>query len=669
MVRALVHTAYFHRVRIISNHVATYFADLYPLAHQSLLVSIHALKLYFKLIITALHPLFTLSLYLYDVLSPIIGALLRSFLIALTLQPRHIVAIELGIIVFIVTALFLERRYGFIHRMYSVYSHTRRRIVQRYSRLQRLVNTKSQIAASALPHVIFAVTASLFHASLAQFLIPFVRGPGLVFIACVRPAYRTLCLLYAMDVTPLSNRPSSPTSSLSLIDTSGTFISPSPTRALSFTPIEKTTVSAESSEPASSNVVRATSSNVVRQLDVSTESIRYRKRSNFGASSETPKTEHSRALITSSLDNSEKFGETMDSQSQIPLSASSRRVRIDETPRRTNQKSDSKSISPEPRSRLRRVSDLFSMSGVRSFGRPDSSTPFRNKPKESSTTTDKDTNLKKECNLLAFWVVFGMLWGLRSLTWFFCPKVFESFMMMVDTWLFYIFVWAQSSLTTGAQLGYDLFRSFLREKGFVSRSGQKFGSQYSNKFSDAAATNETVMQLGVVMRMLSSLRVVNVIKSGRIWRFLTDSGAVTGIAILFLAVPRIVTFVCTLLVGILFPAINTAIVLEKSNEVQVGRNFKKDAEVSDSVGIDMRRHNWLAYWSVFSLLDATYASGAEAFGWLPLWYHVKMGIILWLLIPRFRGTTMVLDWFMSHIGALLSTVKKQTVTPRKRKRG
>lgn len=238
-------------------------------------------------------------------------------------------------------------------------------------------------------------------------------------------------------------------------------------------------------------------------------------------------------------------------------------------------------------------------------------------------------------------------------------------MTMVDTWMFYLFIWAQVSLTNGARFGYALFTSFLRKRGIISGKVRKNATHTMNGLANETA-KETVHQLGLVMRLLSSLRIFDAIKSGRIWRALTDSGAVAGIAIMFLAVPRMVTFLATVFLGVALPAVKTAITLENSLNDQPDSQSNEN-EADDFLDLELQRHNWLAYWSVFSLLDAIYASGTEKFGWLPLWYHVKMAIILWLLIPRFRGTVIVLDYLMAHVGLLLSTMRKQTVTPRKRK--
>lgn len=660
------------QVRAVSRSVSEYFIDLYPLARQSLRVTFLAFGLYVQLIITALQPLLTLTFYLYHILTPPIASLLRNFLIGLTLQPRRVVVFELSFIAIAALSVWIERRYAFFSRTYSVYVRTRRRIVLKYRRFQTHVRSKSDLAASALPHLIFALVASVFHASLARFLIPIVRGPGLVIIACVRPAFRTIYLLYAIDVAPVSYQPSSPTPSTSNA-TPRAIVAPSPTRALRFTP-DPDSVSSENNSLDSllpSEPAHASSSSVSHNPGASkSNSIRLRKNAKPSTSSET--VSNDRRRDSSSLTHQNEPGNDKDdSDSDTPtnLTASARRVRIDDTPRCITSRSATATLSSTPLSGFQRIKELLAMSATTRL-KSECSTPITPKTSMSSLaesygSMDSATRFKEERTLLTFWVAFGLVWAIRSLTWYLCPSVLESFMTMVDTWMFYLFIWAQVSLTNGARFGYALFTSFLRKRGIISGKVRKNATHTMNGLANETA-KETVHQLGLVMRLLSSLRIFDAIKSGRIWRALTDSGAVAGIAIMFLAVPRMVTFLATVFLGVALPAVKTAITLENSLNDQPDSQSNEN-EADDFLDLELQRHNWLAYWSVFSLLDAIYASGTEKFGWLPLWYHVKMAIILWLLIPRFRGTVIVLDYLMAHVGLLLSTMRKQTVTPRKRK--
>lgn len=673
--------------RTLSHNVSAYFTDLYPLARQSLHVTLHALVLYIRLLFRAIQPILALTVYLYHVLTPPIASLLRNFLIALTLQPRHLVVFEMSVIVLIILSIWIERRYGLFHRTYSLYIRGRRRITLHYRRLQTHVRTKSKVAASALPHVIFAAVAMIFHASLARFLIPLVRGPGLVMIACVRPAFRTIYLLYAIDVAPVSYQPSQPPSSSSSPAPSvsdatprAVVAAPSPTRALRFTPDSENTLSdsADRLDATSlSDVVRASSSSVsLPSAAAKSDSIRLRKNAKLPLSSESASSDRRRSPSTPAVrgDSAEdKEGSDSDADAAPSLTASARRVRIDDTPSCISSRSPTASILSTPLSRFQRVKQLLAMSASRTrlnseYSTPVSSKISKSKPSESFGSMDSAARFKEERTLLTFWVAFGIVWAVRSITWYLCPSMLESFMTMVDTWMFYLFIWAQVSLTNGARFGYALFTSFLRKRGIISTKIRRNGTRAGHGLSSEAA-KETVHQLGTVMRLLSSLRIFDPIKSGRIWRALTDSGVVAGIAIVFLAVPRMVTFLATIVLGVALPAVKTAITLENSLDEEANGPTSDDNDDGDSddSDLELQRHNWLAYWSVFSLLDAIYAAGTEKFGWLPLWYHVKMAIILWLLIPRFRGTVIMLDHLMTHVGLLLSTVRKQTVTPRKRK--
>ena len=50
---------------------------------------------------------------------------------------------------------------------------------------------------------------------------------------------------------------------------------------------------------------------------------------------------------------------------------------------------------------------------------------------------------------------------------------------------------------------------------------------------------------------------------------------------------------------------------------------------------------WLMYWVVFVGFSLTHDFISVGFGWLPLWFHVRLVCIVWLQLPYFRGAEFI----------------------------
>ncbi|CAA6664036.1 unnamed protein product [Spirodela intermedia] len=46
---------------------------------------------------------------------------------------------------------------------------------------------------------------------------------------------------------------------------------------------------------------------------------------------------------------------------------------------------------------------------------------------------------------------------------------------------------------------------------------------------------------------------------------------------------------------------------------------------------------WLAYWILYSFLTLTEMVAEPVLNWFPMWYHVKVAFMAWLVLPQFRG--------------------------------
>lgn len=619
-----------HTIRTCTTHVKDYLTDLAPLAKEAISVTLQAVYLHIRLVAKTLHPFLTLLVYLYYALTPLLTHVVHTCLIAFTQQPRHVVMAELTATTTLLTLIALERRFAFLRRTHALYVRTHAHLKRRGRRLLAHVRAKSRLAASLLPHVVFVAGASVFHYTVGQSFLPHTRGGGLIAIACVRPAIRTLLLLYSVDVD-----------------------------ATCYEDVTPTSVRSSDDDASSSDSVSVISASAVRQageLGTHTPSSDSMRRRHTGGqlSLDSPSSMRKRAAtvakeIEQEADDPPSVTATPNTANRAKLVPAKRRVRIDETP----QTSFFLRVAQSARASL-----PLSASGRSMTGRVSSSTT----PLSSTTSTCLVTpspmrhrdgvedvcRARSESTVLRFWVLFGFAWGVRTLTWYFSPLFLGSVVAQLDVCMFYLFVWAQFSLTMGADLLYPPFAAFLAKRGFLRRTAKRVVDSVHEVGGD-----ETAQQLGLIMRLLSSLRLFESLKAGRIWRLASDSGVFVVLGCLSIIVPRLLMFVATLLGGLLLPCVWSTHALESGETYEIG----------------LQRHNWLAYWGVFSLVDAVYAISSESFEWLPLWYHIKMAIILWLQVPDSRGAVKVLDRFMRHVGIALSSVKKQTVTPRKRKRG
>ena len=87
------------------------------------------------------------------------------------------------------------------------------------------------------------------------------------------------------------------------------------------------------------------------------------------------------------------------------------------------------------------------------------------------------------------------------------------------------------------------------------------------------------------------LRITDGLKYAQVWRFIFDSALSLVRFLLFALTPRPITFVGTIIAGVVVPCMRSAVGLEADSE-------------AEKTGL--QRHNWLAYWSLYSLVDLVY---------------------------------------------------------------
>ena len=106
-----------------------------------------------------------------------------------------------------------------------------------------------------------------------------------------------------------------------------------------------------------------------------------------------------------------------------------------------------------------------------------------------------------------------------------------------------------------------------------------------------------------------------------------DSGSVVLIGSLFILTPGFLTKIGCLLVGYVYPIYASMISL-KGKE-------KKTA------------YWWLLYFLVLVSLSTTLNTVEPVLGWLPLWYHSRLVLFIWLQLPYFRGAKVLYQLYLN----------------------
>lgn len=544
---------YVRAARLVSRQVRIYLEDVLPLARETVRTSFEAVYLLLRLTFHLVRPLFTLVILLYKLLFPYLLYLGQKLWAAFSLQPAEFLAIEAGIACSILALSYLERRFRIYKRVHRMSVGTARACRRRYRRLLSNVRQKSRLAAGALPHLLFYAIISFLQSYFGRFLAPFTQGSGMLLLACVGPAVRTVLLLYAVEVE--AGYDSTPAT---LPDSSDSEYVPSPQDI--------------------------DISSVLQNTSTADTPVRRRRRP---STSTTPDPLARAAAVAQEIEND-------GAEANVMLRRSSRVTIMD---------------TPKP---VRARREMFA-------------TPRPGKP----PVDDLDARNALEIRTLRFWVVFGVVWGTRSVMWYFSPSVMENFIKTMDNWLFYFFLWAQIGMTSGADVLYSVIASVARRRWKLGEVG--------------------AARLNILLRFIVAAGLVKSDRADEISESMAEYG-LAMLGVVFLITPRVATFLGTVFIGLIVPCyLSTSVV-----------------ECGDGTGFG--RHNWLSYWGVISLVEAGFAASADMCGWVPLWYHAKMMMILWLQLPYYRGSVTILDWVMDRVGSALTSVKKQVVTPRKRKR-
>ncbi|KAH9542586.1 hypothetical protein CY35_13G015300 [Sphagnum magellanicum] len=79
---------------------------------------------------------------------------------------------------------------------------------------------------------------------------------------------------------------------------------------------------------------------------------------------------------------------------------------------------------------------------------------------------------------------------------------------------------------------------------------------------------------------------------------------------------------------------------------------------------------WLTYWVLYSFITLLELGAAPVFAWIPLWSTIKLAIAAWLVLPQFRGATIIYEHYVRpyfYKSAANVVDKKQQLTDSERK--
>ncbi|KAJ1701521.1 hypothetical protein LUZ63_001300 [Rhynchospora breviuscula] len=55
---------------------------------------------------------------------------------------------------------------------------------------------------------------------------------------------------------------------------------------------------------------------------------------------------------------------------------------------------------------------------------------------------------------------------------------------------------------------------------------------------------------------------------------------------------------------------------------------------------------WLAYWILYSFITLMEMVAEPVLYWMPIWYHIKLVFVAWLVLPQFRGASFIYERFV-----------------------
>lgn len=641
--------------------IVAYFADLAPLLSAAMSATKDVLCAYWVLLHHIFTPLAHFTSHVFKTFAPMVSLLMRRLVMCVVSQPRHVLLAELLTTIAIMGLVIIARRLHWLLERASVsFRRARSYLLSQSYMLQRCVRDHYMLITRALPHVFYVAGAASAHymfisgankwSKLTFLSIKVLRTVGLVLTAFVWPASRSIQLLYGM-------------------------------------PVDKAVQKKEWSGGKSTTIGSKAGTNNYKKAINEKEGCNDHV---IKGNSLTVSSKYSRVLFSLWCN---YIQDNTHNKRNRNSNGNRRLLRHRRTAVHAGSESDTASKSPTLLTTVMsncRLQGPICSSGSRSF--------------DSKLDKKNNTVLRAsaERQQLSFWIVMAMVWALRCMLHFICPSilVIRNMLNFCDVCLFHVVMWAQLRLTNGADILYALLAEFMRKKRldfFQFRRASspctntwvgfgRFIGCYGNENHKADSKNKNNYErfdplvsgpifqfsshLETLLRIASSLRIVDAIRSCRLWRFLIDSGLAIGLFFMFAFTPRPLTFLATILAGIVWPCIRSARAIECNDNKIINKAPYSDSAVSkddhghlhglrshkndNAYSGDMRRQNWICYWTVYAFLEIVHIALGVLLSWVPLLLHIKMAAIVWLQADGFAGTFTVINWFRNRLGLVQS---------------
>ncbi|KAG6970322.1 hypothetical protein JG688_00004909 [Phytophthora aleatoria] len=216
---------------------------------------------------------------------------------------------------------------------------------------------------------------------------------------------------------------------------------------------------------------------------------------------------------------------------------------------------------------------------------------------------------------LKYWVIWSLAVCVIGMVTLFLPAFVTSFFTVPLHFYNIFLIWMHSPFTRGDIALYTWLSPLV--------------SPYANRIQEheASVNPEAEEKTNFLIRMLVSLRVVperHVNLAKDLW---SQGPALFGLFFMF--TPGFVASRGCSLMGFGFPAYVTIGVLGEKRT---------------------RRYEWwIAYFSVAVTVDYLITAIGREIGWLPLFYHVKLLVMMWLQFPYFQGAERIFNATMRGV--------------------
>jgi TB2/DP1, HVA22 family len=617
---------------LVSVHLADFVAEVLPLLRDLVDSLVDLSLVIFRLLSVLAGPGVKLLRSLGVILRPLVASLLALAWRAFASQTPNALAKEAAAAAATATVLALEYRLGVLRSVSNLYLGWWYGVSTSYSSFKRNIRNKSAMAAALLSHALFAIPAFGISFFFGPAVDAFAQRWGLFAASFLLPAYRTIAALYSMDnedEVPNTNTVTPRRQQRRRFQ----LITPNDgrraNRAAQLLDAEadknKEENGAAGADISNDDVARVVANPVLEDSPAGRVLLRRRRRAPAADATATlakriPSMTSGTPIENGDDDNDGNENEQADN------------FHDDQTPMLSGLDDDvdgSQSDIIGPKHTSGRVANEETM--VSAERRGESITPSRLQTPKCRIAFVERESRAVEGELLRFWVVFGVAWAVRGLVRYFLPAMFSGLTARLDTFLFFFVLWLQLGLTRGANILFPVVATFLRQSHYLR------------------STASRAEQLNIGLRMIVACGLISTDKAAVLGETIAESGLAL-LGVVFFITPRSATFLGTILIGYCVPIYLTV-------------------SAASSASLPTTRYTWLCYWAVYSLVDTIYSSVADLLDWLPLWYHIKLAIILWLQTPMYRGAAYLLDQaILLVISRVVSMYRRRSVTPRKRKR-